>query len=152
MDLMADDEVGERLGLGPEPLSNDFDATVLAQACVGSRAPLKAILMNQEVVAGVGNIYASEALHLARLSPRRRASTLATATARPRAGAEHLADAVKAVLREAIARRTGHPYRDSRFRVYDLAGAVCPRRGCGGTIVRIVQSGRSSFYCPRCQR
>lgn len=152
MDLVVDSEVSERLGLGPEPLSDEFDAGVLARACLRSRAPLKAILMDQHVVAGVGNIYASEALHRARLSPRRRASTLATAAGRPRVGAVLLADAVKDVLREAIARQTAHPYRDSRFRVYDRAGATCPRRGCGGTIVRIVQAGRSSFYCPRCQR
>jgi formamidopyrimidine-DNA glycosylase len=152
MDLVPASEVGERLGLGPEPLSDDFDAAVLARACFRSRSPLKAILMDQHAVAGVGNIYASEALHRARLSPKRRASTLVTAVGRPRASAVQLADAVKVVLREAIARQTGHPYRDSRFRVYDRAGATCPRRGCGGTIVRIVQAGRSSFFCPRCQR
>ncbi len=152
MDLVVSGEVGERLGLGPEPLSDDFNATLLAPACLRSRAPLKAILMDQHVVGGVGNIYASEALHRARLSPRRRASTLATPAGHPRDTAHRLADAVKVVLQEAIARQTGHPYRDSRFRVYDRAGAACPRRGCGGTIVRIVQSGRSTFYCPRCQR
>ncbi|MFN7983477.1 MAG: bifunctional DNA-formamidopyrimidine glycosylase/DNA-(apurinic or apyrimidinic site) lyase [Vicinamibacterales bacterium] len=152
MDLIADGEIGERLGLGPEPLSDDFDAAVLARACARSKAPLKAILMDQGVVAGVGNIYASEALHRSRLSPKRRASTLVTPTGRPRERAVQLTEAVKAVLLEAVERQTGHPYRDSRFRVYDRDGERCPRRGCGGTIVRIVQAGRSSFYCPRCQR
>jgi len=152
VDLVENSEVGERLGLGPEPLSDDFNATVLARACLRSRAPLKSTLMDQHVIAGLGNIYASEALHRARLSPRRRASTLVTASGRPRASAVALADSVKALLLEAVARQTGHPSRDSRFRVYDRAGSTCTRRGCGGTIVRIVQGGRSSFFCPRCQR
>lgn len=153
MDLVGASEVGAQLELGPEPLSADFDGEVLAASCAGSRAPLKAILMDQTVVAGVGNIYASEALHLARLSPLRLGSTLATTSGRPRESAHRLAAAVKSVLELAVRRQTGgRRYAESRFRVYDRAGAACPRRGCGGTIRRIVQAGRSTFYCPRCQR
>lgn len=153
MDLIAASEVGAQLELGPEPLSDDFDGAVLAAACAGSRAPLKASLMDQRVVAGVGNIYASEALHLARLSPRRLGSTLATTSGSPRESAHRLATAVKSVLDRAVRNQTGGGrYSESRFRVYDREGATCPRRGCGGTIHRIVQSGRSTFYCPRCQR
>lgn len=153
MDLVAGDELGGRFDLGPEPLSDDFDGAVLAAACAGGRAPLKTVLMDQRVVAGVGNIYASEALHLARLSPTRHASTLATASGRPRESAHRLASAVKRVLADAIRRQTrGGRYADARFRVYDREGGSCPRRGCGGTISRIVQSGRSTFFCRRCQR
>lgn len=153
MDLIGATDVSTHLELGPEPLSDDFDGDVLAAACAGSRAPLKVILMDQTVVAGVGNIYASEALHLARLSPLRLGSTLATPSGRPRASAKRLATAVKRVLERAVRHQTdGQTYSESRFRVYDRAGLVCPRRGCGGTIRRIVQAGRSTFYCPRCQR
>lgn len=150
---MQGGQVDDTIGLGPEPLSDDFDGTVLAAACAGSRAPLKAVLMDQAVVAGVGNIYASEALHVARLSPRRHASTIATALGRPRDSAHRLADAVKDVLRQAIRRQASvGPYSDGEFRVYDRDGCACRRRGCGGRITRIVQSGRSTFFCPRCQR
>ena len=152
MDLVRGADIGERLGLGPEPLSDGFDAGTLAASCMRSRSPLKAILMDQTVVAGLGNIYASEALHRARLSPRRRASTLATPSGHPREGATRLVTAVKGILYDAIRRQTGQPYRDSRSNVYDREGAACPRRNCGGTILRIVQAGRSTFFCPRCQR
>ena len=153
MDLVANGNLSEHVDLGPEPLSDDFGGAVLAAASAGVRAPLKAVLMDQRVVAGIGNIYASEALHLARLSPRRRASTLATASGRPRESAHRLARATKQVLSDAIRRQSsGGRYTDSRFRVYDREGATCLRRGCGGRIIRIVQSGRSTFFCPRCQR
>ena len=132
--------------LGPEPLSADFDAAALTRACHKRSVPLKLALLDQTVVAGVGNIYASEALWLARLSPRRRAATIATPTGRPRPAAAHLAAAVTEVLDQAIARR------GPRFRVYDREGGPCLRRGCGGTIRRIVQGARSTFYCPRCQK
>jgi formamidopyrimidine-DNA glycosylase len=139
--------------LGPEPLSAEFDGALLARACRGKKTSLKAALLDQRVLAGLGNIYASEALHVARLSPRRRAGTLATATGLPRESAHRLAAAIKQVLNQAIARKTeSSGYRSSRFRVYDLEGRPCPRRGCRGVIRRITQSGRSTFYCPVCQR
>jgi formamidopyrimidine-DNA glycosylase len=139
--------------LGPEPLSGTFDGAALARACRGKHTSLKVALLDQRVVAGVGNIYACDALHLAGLSPRRRASTIATASGAPREAAHRLAAAVKQVLATAID-RTERPdaYRSSRFRLYDREGERCPRRGCGGTIVRRTQAGRSTFYCPTCQR
>jgi formamidopyrimidine-DNA glycosylase len=137
--------------LGPEPLASSFSAAALARALSGKRVALKVALLDQAVVAGLGNIYASEALHRAGLSPLRRSSTLTTAAGRSTPGAARLAQAIKAVLREAIARKEG-PYRASRFRVYDREGEPCPTRGCRGTIRRISQAGRSTFYCPVCQR
>ena len=95
-------------GLGPEPLSDEFDAAALARACRGKRTSLKVALMDQRVVAGLGNIYVSEALHRARLSPRRRASTIATRTGAPRDSARRLASSIKAVLREAVERREAY--------------------------------------------
>jgi formamidopyrimidine-DNA glycosylase len=138
-------------GLGPEPLSEEFDGDELARRCAGRRVSLKVALLDQRVVAGLGNIYAGEALHLARLSPLRRASTIATASGRPRPSAKRLAAAIKSVLRRAIAMKES-AYRRSRFRVYDHEGEPCSTRGCRGTIVRITQAGRSTFYCPVCQR
>jgi formamidopyrimidine-DNA glycosylase len=136
-------------GLGPEPLDAAFDAAVLARACAGKRAALKVVLLDQRVVAGLGNIYASEALHHARLSPLRRASTIATPAGAPRDGAVRLVAGIKAVLHDAVAQvRRG----SSRFRVYEREGEPCPRRGCGGVIRRITQAGRSTYYCPVCQR
>ena len=98
------------------------------------------------MVAGLGNIYASEALHLAGVSPRRKASALATRTGQPTEAATRVATAIVKVLTHAIDKPA------SRFRIYERAGEACPRRGCGGTIKRIVQAGRSTFYCPTCQR
>jgi formamidopyrimidine-DNA glycosylase len=138
--------------LGPEPLSKAFNAAALARACARRSAPLKAVLLDQSVVAGLGNIYASEALHLAGLAPQRRASTIATAAGAPRPAADRLAKAIKQVLRTAIERPSSRRYRSSRFRVYDRAGERCLRAGCGGTIRRVTQAGRSTFYCPVCQR
>ena len=137
--------------MGPEPLSTGFDAAALAAACAGKRVALKVALLDQRVVAGVGNIYASEALHAARLSPLRRASTIATAAGRPRPAAVRLAAAIKAVLREAIDRKARRDH-DARFRVYEREGEFCRRRGCRGVVRRIAQAGRSTFYCPICQR
>jgi formamidopyrimidine-DNA glycosylase len=137
--------------LGPEPLDRGFNATTLARALKGKKTTLKAALSDQRVVAGLGNIYVCEALHRARLSPKRRASTLATASGEPRPGAEALAAAIQDVLKEAIARQ--HRFQgDDRFRVYDREGQRCPRRGCPGMVKRIVQTGRSTFFCPVCQR
>lgn len=152
MDLVAPGQLDAALRLGPEPLDAAFDALALARACAGRRTPIKSVLMDQQVVAGVGNIYAGEALFRAKLSPRRPAATLATPSAHPRARTRLLVAAVKAVLRHAVHRQTRQPDREARFRVYERAGAECPRAGCSGRIRRIVQAGRSTFYCPRCQR
>jgi formamidopyrimidine-DNA glycosylase len=138
--------------LGPEPLSAEFDAFTLARACKGKRTPLKVALLDQRIVAGLGNIYASEALYVARLSPARRASTIATATGLPRPPAHRLAAAIKQVLSEAIARLAATAQRSPGFRVYDREAARCRRRGCSGTIRRRTQAGRSTFFCSVCQR
>jgi formamidopyrimidine-DNA glycosylase len=137
--------------LGPEPLAASFGAVEIARALAGKRSALKVALLDQRVVAGLGNIYASEALHLAGLSPLRRSSTIATAGGHPTPRAVRLAAAIKTVLRGAIARKEG-PYRAGRFRVYEREGEPCPTRGCRGTVRRISQAGRSTFYCPVCQR
>jgi formamidopyrimidine-DNA glycosylase len=152
MDLIrANDEHEALRGMGPEPLDDAFDAMVLARACAGKRVALKVLLLDQRSVAGVGNIYASEALHHARLSPRRRASTIATRTGEPREAAFQLATGIKAVLRKAVA-ANARAYESGRFRVYEHEGQACPRRGCGGSIRRITQAGRSTYFCPVCQR
>jgi formamidopyrimidine-DNA glycosylase len=138
--------------LGPEPLSAAFDAAALAQACRGKKRSLKAALLDQRVVAGLGNIYVSEALHVARLSPQRRASTIATSSGLPRPAAIRLAAAIKQVLRVAVLRASKARYRSSRFRVYDRAGERCPRANCAGVIAQRTQAGRTTYYCPVCQR
>lgn len=137
--------------MGPEPLSSEFNAASLARACRGRKTAIKVALLDQKVVGGLGNIYASEALHHARLSPLRKASSIATITGRPKKEAELLAASVKAVLTSAI-RRSESPYRAGRFRVYERAGEGCLRKGCGGTIRQITQAARSTYYCPACQR
>lgn len=165
MDLIAADDVAAHPvvgALGFEPLSDEFDAVALAKSCRGKRTSIKAALLDQRVVAGLGNIYVSEALHRARLSPRRRASTIATRSGAPRDAARRLVAAIKETLNEAIARsanweRQGEAASDTayfpnRFRVYDREGGSCRRRSCRGTIRRVVQSGRSTFYCPVCQK
>src|SRR5215472_4614940 len=150
-------------GLGPEPLGNAFDAAMLASACRGKKTSLKAALLDQRVVAGLGNIYVCEALHRAHLSPRRWASTIATRAGAANERTEHLVGAIRAVLTDAI-KDGGSSLRDHRltdgelgmfqhhFRVYDRAGARCRTPGCRGVIKRIVQNGRSTFYCPVCQK
>ena len=149
--------------IGPEPLGNAFDAAMLAKACAGKKTSLKAALSDQRVVAGLGNIYVCEALHRARLSPKRRASTIASKTGKPNEKAEKLVDAIRAVLNDAI-HAGGSSLRDHRrtdgelgdfqhnFRVYDREGKPCPTPKCTGTIRRMVQTGRSTFYCPVCQK
>jgi formamidopyrimidine-DNA glycosylase len=137
--------------LGPEPLARTFTAAVLARALAGRKTSLKAALLDQRTVAGLGNIYACEALHVAKLSPTRRASTLATRRGEPKPETLALVKAIRRVLEDAIA----HQHRaggDDRFRVYDHEGRRCPRRGCPGMITRIVQAGRSTFFCPVCQK
>jgi formamidopyrimidine-DNA glycosylase len=154
MDLLAGGDTASHPALavlGPEPLSPSFKASTLARALARRRIALKVALLDQRVVAGLGNIYASEALHRARLSPLRKASTLATAAGTPVPTTFRLVAAIKAVLREAVARRE-RPERAGRFRVYDRTGDRCANPGCAGTIRRITQAGRSTFYCPTCQR
>jgi formamidopyrimidine-DNA glycosylase len=147
-------------GLGPEPLEDAFDADALSDALATKHTPIKAALLDQRVVAGLGNIYVSEALFRARISPRRNAFSI------PGARAARLVPAIKAVLREAI-EAGGSSLRDyvradgelgffqERFAVYDRAGRPCAR--CPGPpkcpgIARIAQAGRSTFYCPQTQR
>jgi formamidopyrimidine-DNA glycosylase len=155
LDLVPSAEIDRRpplSALGPEPLSAAFDGPALAHACRGRRVALKVALLDQRVVAGLGNIYASEALSLARLSPRQRAARIATPSGQPRDSAGRLAAAIKRVLERAIVRQSGRGYRGAAFRVYDRAGERCPNRGCGGVIRRMTQAGRSTFYCPTCQQ
>ena len=155
MDLVRTDRLDRHpslKGLGPEPLSDDFDAAALARACAGKRTPLKSALLDQQVVAGLGNIYAVEALHVAGLSPQRQASTIATPGGAPRDSAGRLASAIKQVLAEAIERQTSARYRAERFRVYDRERERCRKPRCAGVIRRRTQAGRSTFYCPVCQR
>jgi len=150
-------------GIGVEPLGESFDAATLARLMAGRAAPLKAALLDQRLIAGLGNIYVCEALHRAGLSPRRAAGTLARRDGAPTAGAIRLAAAIRAVLDEAVA-AGGSSLRDYRhtdgelgtfqhgFRAYDREGEACANPGCRGTIGRIVQSGRSTFFCGICQR
>ena len=157
------DEEPQLRELGPEPLGNEFDAAMLAQACRGKNTSLKAALLDQTVVAGLGNIYVCEAFSRALLSPKRKASTIANRNGTPNERAEKLTDAIKAVLQDAIS-AGGSSLRDHRrtdgelgdfqhtFRVYDREGKPCPTRACGGKIRRIVQGTRSTFFCPVCQR
>jgi formamidopyrimidine-DNA glycosylase len=149
--------------LGPEPLGNEFDAAMLAHACAGKQTSLKAALLDQRVVAGLGNIYVCEALHRSHLSPKRKASTIADRKDAPNERAVLLVDSIRAVLSDAI-KAGGSSLRDHRqtsgelgyfqhnFRVYDREGEACPTPRCGGTIRRVVQNGRSTFFCPVCQK
>lgn len=151
MDLAAvADDYPSLKAMGPEPLSPAFTATSLARACHSRRIPIKVALLDQRVVGGLGNIYASEALHHAQLSPLRKASSLATITGKPKQEAAQLATSIKAVLTSAI-RRSESPYRAGRFRVYERAGEPCLRKGCAGTIRQLTQAARSTYYCPVCQ-
>jgi formamidopyrimidine-DNA glycosylase len=144
-------------GLGPEPLSNAFSGTVLAAALEGKRTPIKAALLDQRVVAGLGNIYVCEALFRAGVSPKRIAATVS------RERAVRIVVASKAVLKEAI-KAGGSTLRDYKrtdgelgyfqhnFSVYDREGQACTKTSCTGVVKRIVQAGRSTFYCATCQR
>jgi len=166
MKIIARDQLEQEpllRALGPEPLGNEFDAAMLARACRAKKTSLKAALSDQRIVAGLGNIYVCEALSRARLSPKRRASTIATKAGAPNERAQRLVDAIRAVLNDAIKaggsslrdhRRTDGEFGDFQhdFRVYDRDGKPCPTRGCNGIIRRIVQTGRSTFFCPVCQR
>jgi len=149
-------------GLGPEPLGNEFDAAMLARACAGKSTTLKAALLDQRVVAGLGNIYVCEALYRAHLSPKRQASTLANKKHEPTEHAKRLVDAIHDVLNQAI-KAGGSSLRDHRqtsgelgyfqhsFQVYDREGEKCGKDG-SGVIRRFTQNGRSTFWCPKCQK
>ena len=148
-------------GLGLEPTGNELSAQELAPRFAKRVAPLKAVLSDQRVIAGLGNIYVCEALWRARLSPKRAGKTLVRGDGKPTKRLGHLVEAVRAVIADAV-EAGGSSLRDyvqangelglfqHRFAVYDKEGKKCPR--CDGTIRRIVQSGRSTFYCPACQR
>jgi formamidopyrimidine-DNA glycosylase len=150
-------------GLGPEPLGNEFDAAMLARACADKKTSLKAALLDQRVVAGLGNIYVCEALYRAHLSPQRLAATLATKKGEPTDHAQRLVAAIHAVLNQAI-KAGGSSLRDHRqtsgelgyfqhsFQVYDREGEKCQTAGCSGIVKRFTQNGRSTFWCPKCQK
>ena len=160
MDLAATQEVEAHkllASLGPEPLGNTFDETYLTNALKDRNTPIKTALLDQKVVAGLGNIYVCEVLFRAGIAPSRSASR----TSKPRVAT--LVPLIRDVLNEAIS-AGGSSLRDYRqadgelgyfqhtFAVYDREGEPCLKPGCGGKIKRIVQSSRSSFYCPKCQR
>jgi formamidopyrimidine-DNA glycosylase len=144
-------------GLGPEPLEDGFDGAGLAARLKGRKTPIKAALLDQKTLVGVGNIYACEALFMSRISPRRSAHTVKGDRA------DKLVAAIKQVLLRSIddggstLRDHVQPggelgYFQTRFNVYDRLGAVCPTPHCGHLVKRLVQSGRSTFYCSHCQR
>jgi formamidopyrimidine-DNA glycosylase len=149
--------------IGIEPLGNEFGGEVLARLFAGKSVSLKAALLDQTLIAGLGNIYVCEALHRAGLSPRRGAATLARRDGTATDRAHLLAATIRQVLEEALV-AGGSSLRDHQrtdgtlgyfqhsFRVYDCEGALCPTQDCGGIVKRIVQSGRSTFFCGQCQR
>ena len=163
VDLFEDEAQSPLLAeLGPEPLSNAFNAAEMAERFAGKKAPMKAALLDQSVVAGLGNIYVSEALHRAHIRPDIAAGTLVLKSGKPSKRLDDLADSVRTVLIEAIdaggstlrdfrAADGNSGYFQHRFAVYDRENEPCPTPGCRGVIKRIVQSGRSTFFCPVCQ-
>ncbi|MBA1139599.1 bifunctional DNA-formamidopyrimidine glycosylase/DNA-(apurinic or apyrimidinic site) lyase [Mesorhizobium neociceri] len=150
-------------GLGVEPTGNALDGSLLASLLKGRRSPLKAALLDQKLIAGLGNIYVSEALWRAGLSPLREAGTIAGTGKKAKEQSERLAEAIRSVIADAIA-AGGSSLRDyvhtdgslgyfqHSFAVYDREGEPCPTPRCRGHIERVVQSGRSTFYCRTCQR
>ena len=166
MTLVRDEELPSHKlfsDIGPEPLGNQFHASHLARMAVNRKAPLKSFLLDQKTVAGLGNIYVCEALFRARLSPLKKAMSLARKDGKPTIAAERMTKAIKEVLHEAI-EKGGSTLRDHRltdgtlgyfqhsFAVYGREKTPCPRPKCQGTIKRIAQAGRSTFYCPKCQK
>jgi formamidopyrimidine-DNA glycosylase len=148
--------------LGPEPTGNALSADYLASRFQGKSQPLKSTLLDQKVIAGLGNIYVCEALWRARLSPLRAAGTLVTKTGGPTPQLIVLTEKIRDVISDAIA-AGGSSLRDHiqtdgtlgyfqhSFSVYDQEGQPCRTPGCGGTVERVVQAGRSTFYCAACQ-
>jgi formamidopyrimidine-DNA glycosylase len=166
MTLIGEAELGRHKlfrDLGVEPLGNGLNAAYLAAKARGRRADLKAFLMDQRIIAGLGNIYVSEALHRAGLSPNRSAACLVRKNGQPTDRAERLVPAIRSVLEEAIA-AGGSTLRDYRqsdgslgdfqhsFAVYGREGEPCVKAGCRGMVRRSVQGGRSTFYCGSCQK
>jgi len=150
-------------GLGPEPTGNELSAAYLAERFAGKAQPLKSALLDQKTVAGLGNIYVCEALWRSHLRPTRAAATLVTKTGKPNKQMDFLvasirdviADAIKAggsSLRDHIQADGSLGYFQHSFSVYDRESLPCRTPGCGGTVARIVQAGRSTFYCPACQK
>ncbi|QYA13104.1 bifunctional DNA-formamidopyrimidine glycosylase/DNA-(apurinic or apyrimidinic site) lyase [Rhizobium sp. AB2/73] len=148
--------------LGPEPTGNELDADYLAKRFAGKAQPLKSALLDQKNIAGLGNIYVCEALWRSHLSPLRAAGTLVMDTGKPTEALLALVEAIREVIADAIA-AGGSSLRDHiqtdgslgyfqhSFSVYDRESQPCSTPGCGGTVSRIVQAGRSSFYCASCQ-
>lgn len=166
MTLIADDALEQHPlfhKLGIEPLGDDLDAHFLARKGKGRKQPLKSFLLDQQVIAGLGNIYVCEALYRAGLMPDSPASVLAAKSGAPRSAAKHLAPAIRAVLEDALA-AGGSSLRDYRkadgslgyfqhsFSVYGREGQPCVKPGCSGVVQRLVQNARSTFYCPQCQK
>ncbi|WP_018235074.1 bifunctional DNA-formamidopyrimidine glycosylase/DNA-(apurinic or apyrimidinic site) lyase [Ensifer sp. BR816] len=166
MDLARRDTIAEHAffrELGEEPTGNALDAAYLAARFAGKIQPLKAALLDQRIIAGLGNIYVCEALWRSGLSPKRAAGTLVDRRGRPKPALTALVEAIRAVIADAIA-AGGSSLRDHiqadgslgyfqhAFSVYDREGETCRTSGCGGTVARIVQAGRSTFHCPRCQK
>ena len=143
-------------GLGPEPLGPEFDAARLAKAFAGRRQSPKTLLLDQRIVAGLGNIYVCEALHRAGISPEKPAGRLSRARLRRLTGCirEVLGEAIEAggsTLRDFAAANGSLGYFQHSFAAYGREGETCRTPGCGGVIARIVQGGRSTFFCPKCQ-
>ena len=149
--------------MGIEPTGNQLNGATLSQLFAGKSAPLKAALLDQKLIAGLGNIYVCEALWRAGLSPKRMAKTIAAKNGKPTQRSEALAQHIREVIQEAI-EAGGSSLRDHRqadgelgyfqhrFSAYDRKGSDCAKDNCDGIIARITQSGRSTFYCPTCQR
>ncbi|MEO1101585.1 MAG: bifunctional DNA-formamidopyrimidine glycosylase/DNA-(apurinic or apyrimidinic site) lyase [Pseudomonadota bacterium] len=158
MDLWPTDQLDTYrsfAGMGPEPLSNTFSAAHLDDALRGKATPIKAALLDQRVVAGLGNIYVCEALFRSGISPKRKANSVAGVRASRLAPAinETITEAIEAggsTLRDFASTNGALGYFQHRFKVYGREGEPCPT--CNGPIRRIVQSGRSTFYCRTCQR
>lgn len=166
MDLVPDADLEgckHFAAMGPEPLGNTFDAAYLAARAFGRSSDLKAFLLDQRTIAGLGNIYVCEALFRVGLSPNRAASCLAIRGGRPSERCERLVRIIRDVLGEAIA-AGGSTLRDyakadgslgyfqHSFQVYGREGEACVKPGCGSIIKRSVQGGRSTFHCGSCQR
>ena len=166
MDLTTENDLAAHpllAGLGVEPLGPDLTPELLARHAAGRRSDLKSFLLDQRIIAGLGNIYVSEALYRSRLNPARAASCLATPTGKPNARTSVLIPHIRTVLNEAI-EAGGSTLRDyaqtdgslgyfqHRFQIYGREGEPCLSPACRGKVRRTVQAGRSSFFCPVCQR
>lgn len=160
MGLVPTDQIASHpwfAAMGPEPLGPDFTPEVLEKAFAGRKQSPKTLLLDQRIVAGLGNIYVCEALHRSHISPLKPAGKI------PKSKMPMLVQVIREVLEEAIV-AGGSTLRDfastdgalgyfqHSFRVYGREGEACPTPGCGGTIERIVQGGRSTFFCPKCQK